>query len=141
MSILTAFLSGLIFGAGLVVSKMVQPAKVLGFLDIAGAWDPSLALVMVGAIIAAAGAFVIAKRRPKSALGLDTRLPENRRIDKRLVGGSIVFGIGWGLAGLCPGPALVDLGTGQAKAVAFFVALIVGMCFYEWAEIRKRRPG
>ena len=125
--ILTAFLSGLVFGVGLLVSGMSDPGKVIGFLDVAGRWDPSLAFVMGGAILV--GFFAFARAR---------RLPQRREIDVRLVGGSIVFGIGWGLAGFCPGPALVDFGAGIDKAAVFVIAMIAGMLLYtgleRWSE-------
>ena len=139
MAIVASLLAGLIFGIGLVVSGMADPAKVLGFLDLAGAWDPSLALVMAGAIAVGALAFAIAGRRQQSLLGLPMQLPAARPIDRRLVGGSLLFGVGWGLAGFCPGPALVALGAGHAKAAIFVVAMIAGMGLFEAIE-RVRRP-
>jgi uncharacterized membrane protein YedE/YeeE len=134
MTTFTAFLSGLVFGIGLLVSGMAEPAKVLGFLDVAGAWDPSLALVMGGAVMAGLGAFRLARRRSTSYLGLPLALPAARRVDGRLVGGSLVFGIGWGLVGLCPGPALVGLGAGQWQAVVFVAAMLAGMGIFQWLE-------
>jgi uncharacterized membrane protein YedE/YeeE len=118
---------------------MANPAKVLGFLDLAGAWDPSLALVMVGAIAVGVIAFAIAHRRSVSLLGTAMNLPSARQIDRRLVVGSTVFGIGWGIAGFCPGPALVALGMGVGKAVVFVAAMVVGMACFEWFEQRRRR--
>jgi uncharacterized membrane protein YedE/YeeE len=141
MSIITSLLAGLIFGLGLILSGMADPAKVLGFLDVAGAWDPSLGLVMVGAIAVGVVAFALAKRRRRSLLGLDMHLPDNSGIDRRLVGGSVLFGIGWGLAGFCPGPALVALGMGEAKAAVFIVSMLIGMGMFELLERRKKaRP-
>lgn len=137
MGIVTSLLVGVLFGVGLVISGMVLPSKVLGFLDIAGAWDPSLGLVMVGAVLASLGAFAIARRRRRSLLGFDMKLPTARGVDRRLVLGSLVFGIGWGIAGLCPGPAIVNLGTWQAKAIVFFVALVAGMALFEVFERHK----
>lgn len=134
MIILTAFLSGLIFGVGLLVSGMAEPAKVIGFLDITGAWDPSLALVMGGAVLAGLLAFRLAGRRATTYLGLPLTLPTARRIDRRLVGGSLVFGVGWGLVGLCPGPALVDLGAGHWQAAVFVAAMLTGMGIFQWLE-------
>ncbi|MEM5327696.1 YeeE/YedE family protein [Paraburkholderia sp. JHI2823] len=137
MAILTALLSGLIFGLGLMVSGMSNPAKVLGFLDIAGSWDPSLAFVMVGAIVVASLAFFIARRRKRSLLGLPVQLPTSTAIPPRLILGSAAFGIGWGLAGFCPGPALVALGAGYPKAIGFVAAMVAGMAVFELVERAK----
>lgn len=137
----TAFaslVSGLVFGLGLIVSGMANPAKVLGFLDIAGVWDPSLALVMVGAIAVAAIAFAVARRRTVSLLGAAMKLPTARDIDRRMVLGSVLFGIGWGVAGFCPGPALVALGMGQGNALVFVLAMLAGMGIFELLERRKQ---
>ena len=140
MQFVTALLAGLLFGVGLVVSGMSNPAKVLGFLDLAGRWDPSLAFVMIGAIAFASAAFVLARRRRRSYLGLPMQVPTPTRITRRLVLGSVVFGIGWGIAGLCPGPAFVALGAGNTKAVGFVVSMLVGMLVFEVAEAAKRKP-
>lgn len=129
-------IAGLVFGLGLIVSGMVQPDKVLGFLDLAGAWDPSLAFVMGGAIGVGLPAFALAKRRRETFLGLQMQLPQSTVVDRRLVGGSVLFGIGWGLAGLCPGPALVVAGAGDAKALGFVAAMVSGMAVFEWLERR-----
>ena len=137
MYIFTSLLAGLVFGVGLIVSGMANPAKVLGFLDLTGRWDPSLALVMVGAISVGLISFAVAKRRTQSFLGAEMKLPKARDIDRRLVGGGVLFGIGWGVAGFCPGPAVVALGMGEAKAVAFVVAMLVGMGIFELLERRK----
>lgn len=110
---------------------MSNPAKVLGFLDLAGAWDPSLALVMGGAIAIGSIAFAIAKKRHLSYLGLFMQIPTNRAIDKRLALGSVVFGIGWGLAGICPGPAIVLLGAGSIKGAVFVSSMLMGMGLYQ----------
>jgi uncharacterized protein len=134
MQALTALLAGLVFGIGLIVSGMFNPAKVLGFLDLAGNWDPSLALVMAGAIAVGAFAFAVAGKRSHTLVGTPMLLPSDRRLDRPLVLGSLLFGIGWGLAGFCPGPALVALGAGYAKAVVFVVAMLAGMLIFEWAE-------
>lgn len=135
---LSAFGAGLLFGIGLLVSGMANPEKVLGFLDLAGAWDPSLAFVMGGAIIIGLLAFAIARKRTLSFLGFDMKLPDNRRIDRRLVIGSLTFGAGWGLAGFCPGPGLVALGAGEAKAAVFVAAMIAGMAIFEMIERGRR---
>ncbi|RQS36495.1 hypothetical protein DIE03_04970 [Burkholderia sp. Bp8992] len=132
-----AFLGGLLFGIGLIVSGMANPQKVLGFLDLAGRWDPSLAFVMAGAVGVAVFAFAWAKRRTLSWLGLPIRLPAVRAITVRLVAGSAVFGIGWGMAGFCPGPAIVSIGFGSAKGIAFVVAMLAGMAIFEWVERRR----
>jgi uncharacterized membrane protein YedE/YeeE len=129
-----ALLSGLLFGTGLIVCGMANPAKVLAFLDVTGRWDPSLMLVMGTAVLVAAPAFALARRRDRSALGLPMRLPALRQIDRRVVLGSVVFGVGWGIAGLCPGPALVTLGTGEFKAVLFVAAMLIGRAIYETLE-------
>src|SRR6516225_1007403 len=118
MAALTALLAGLLFGLGLMVSGMADPQKVLGFLDLAGRWDPSLAFVMAGAIGVAVVAFAWTKRRTRSLLGLPIQWPAARTITVRLVAGSTVFGIGWGLAGFCPGPAIVSIGLGSVKGIA-----------------------
>jgi len=140
MIALASLLAGLVFGLGLIVSGMANPAKVLGFLDLAGHWDPSLAFVMAGAIAVGAIAFAVANRRAVSILGAEMRLPSARHIDRRLVLGSVLFGIGWGVAGFCPGPALVSLGMGEPKALVFVAAMLVGMGAFELFERRKRVP-
>lgn len=137
MAILTSLLSGLIFSVGLMVSGMSNPVKVLGFLDIAASWDPSLAFVMVGAIVVASLAFFVARRRTRSLLGLPMQLPASATITPRLVLGSAAFGIGWGLAGFCPGPALVALGAGYPKAIGFVAAMVAGMLVFELVERAK----
>ncbi len=137
MAILASLFAGLLFGFGLILSGMADPSKVLGFLDLAGPWDPSLALVMAGAIGVGLVAFQIAGRSRLSWLGLGITLPTARHIDRRLVGGSLLFGMGWGLAGFCPGPALVALGMGEAKAVVFVLAMLAGMGLFELLERRR----
>lgn len=136
---ISAFISGLIFGLGLLVSGMANPDKVLSFLDLAGNWDPSLALVMAGAIAVGVIAFTVVKGRTHSLLGEPLRLPVKKDLDRRLILGSLGFGVGWGLAGFCPGPALVALGAGAPKAIAFVAAMLAGMALYEVLEkIRAR---
>ena len=139
MYALSSFIAGLVFGIGLIVSGMVNPAKVLGFLDLAGAWDPSLALVMAGAVVVGAAAFALAGRRASTLLGTAMALPAARAIDARLVLGSLAFGAGWGLAGFCPGPALVALGAGKLKAVVFVAAMLAGILVFELAERARSR--
>lgn len=145
MKLVTALLAGLIFGIGLIVSGMANPAKVLGFLDLAGAWDPSLAFVMAGAIALAFIGFTLARKRTTSLLGEAMHLPSVQGLDRRLLGGSALFGIGWGIAGFCPGPALVALGMGGAtsgRALVFVVAMLAGMALFELIERRRlRKPG
>ncbi len=125
------FAVGLIFGMGLMLSGMTDPGKVIGFLDLFGSWDPSLALVMGGAILVGFFAFTIAKKRTTTFLGGVLRFPTNMDIDKKLVVGSLLFGAGWGLAGFCPGPALVSMADGQPKAMVFVLAMLVGMLGFE----------
>ena len=140
MRTLVAFVAGLVFGLGLLLSGMADPAKVLGFLDLAGAWDPSLMFVMGGAIGVGAVAFAAARRRTRSLLGEAMQWPTKTGIDRRLVAGALLFGAGWGLAGFCPGPAIVALGLGQAKAVVFVAAMLAGMGLFELVGAIRRRP-
>ena len=137
MRILMALITGLVFGIGLIVAGMTNPAKVLGFLDLAGHWDPSLALVMAGAILVALPAFRVAARRRQSLLGEPMHLPTATRIDRRLVLGSLAFGAGWGLAGFCPGPALASLATGAVQPLIFCAAMLAGMGIFELLERRR----
>ena len=134
MTTLVAFVAGLTFGTGLIVAGMTDPAKILGFLDVAGTWDPSLALVMIGAIAVGLIAFALARRRVSSALGLPMQSSADGTIDVRVVAGSLVFGLGWGLAGFCPGPAIVALGAGYGKAAVFVAAMLAGMGVFELVE-------
>ncbi|KAI3591276.1 hypothetical protein D9X30_3957 [Cupriavidus sp. U2] len=139
MPCLFALLAGLIFGIGLIVSGMANPAKVLGFLDLAGSWDPSLAFVMIGAIALTLLGVFVARRRGRTFLGLPLQWPANTGVTARLVLGSACFGIGWGLAGFCPGPALVALGAGYPKAVGFVAAMLAGMGVFEVVERARAR--
>ncbi len=134
---LSEFIVGLLFGLGLLLSGMTDPGKVLGFLDLFGQWDPSLAFVMGGAILVGFFAFAVAKKRTSNFLGGALSLPKSNVIDKRLVIGSLLFGAGWGLAGFCPGPALVSMASGQAQALIFVAAMVVGMIGFEMIE---RKP-
>jgi uncharacterized membrane protein YedE/YeeE len=138
---IASLFAGLIFGLGLIVSGMANPEKVLGFLDIAGAWDPSLAFVMGGAVIVGLVAFTIARRRTLSFLGFNIKLPTNTQIDKRLIVGSMMFGVGWGIAGFCPGPALVAFGAGEIKGVVFVASMVAGMMLFEIAERMRASTG
>ena len=128
------FVVGLLFGLGLMLSGMTDPGKVIGFLDLLGTWDPSLALVMGGAIMVGFFAFTVAKKRTSNFLGGAMRLPTHTDLDKKLVIGSLLFGAGWGLAGFCPGPALVSMADGQPKALVFVLAMLVGMLGFEWMD-------
>lgn len=139
MQALSAFLIGLLFAAGLILSGMTNPAKVLGFLDLAGHWDPSLAMVMGGAISVAMLAFRLAHKRSASLLGGALHLPTARQIDRRLLSGSLLFGAGWGLAGFCPGPALTSLGTGEVKAFVFVLAMLAGMLIFDRLELYRNK--
>lgn len=134
MQIFMALVVGLLFGIGLIVSGMTDPAKVIGFLDLAGNWDPSLGLVMGGAILVGIVAFGVARKRQRSLLGAPMRLPTATAIDRRLVLGSLAFGAGWGLAGYCPGPALASLAAGGEKPLLFTLAMLAGMALFEVLE-------
>jgi uncharacterized membrane protein YedE/YeeE len=136
MQTLMALISGLVFGIGLIAAGMTNPAKVQGFLDLAGRWDPSLAFVMGGAILVGVAAFRLAGKRERSLLGAAMQLPAASRIDRRLLLGSLTFGVGWGLAGICPGPALALLATGGMKPLIFVGAMLAGMGIFELLERR-----
>lgn len=124
---LIALVAGTLFGAGLVVGGMTDPGKVLGFLDLAGQWDPSLAFVMGGAICITLPVFQLMKRRSRPLLDTRFHLPTRTDLDPALLGGAALFGIGWGIAGLCPGPAIANLVHGTPQALAFVVAMVLGM--------------
>ncbi|WP_114662473.1 DUF6691 family protein [Polynucleobacter necessarius] len=121
------YLIGVLFGWGLIISGMTNPQKILGFLDLAGAWDPSLMFVMLGAIIVGLGGFYVVSKRTEAFFGGALHIPNRRDITKPLVIGSLIFGAGWGIAGFCPGPAIVALGAGHPKALIFLVAMLAGM--------------
>ena len=142
MRLASAFAIGLIFGLGITVSGMINPAKVLNFFDLAGTWDPSLALVMAGALAVAIPGYRLVLGRPSPTLAPRFELPDTRRIDRRLVLGSATFGIGWGIAGFCPGGALPALGTGEGSVFVFIAALIGGMLAARWLQARSlsRKP-
>ncbi len=131
MNRMMEFLIGLLFGVGLLLSGMTDPAKVRAFLDLAGEWDPSLAFVMAGAIGVGVFGFAMARRRSTSVLGDEMRLPSCDVIDARLLVGSAVFGVGWGLAGFCPGPAVVATGAGYWQPLVFTLAMLAGMAVHE----------
>lgn len=134
MRVLIAFLVGLVFGIGLIVAGMTNPAKVQGFLDLAGDWDPSLAFVMGGAVLVGAIGFRSARGRERALLGDAMRLSTNTAISRRLVVGSLTFGVGWGLAGFCPGPALASLASGRSEPLIFCIAMLAGMGIFEVLE-------
>jgi uncharacterized protein len=124
--------AGALFGLGLAVSGMVSPAKIIGFLDFAGDWDPTLAFVMGGALLVTIPAFRLILRRPRPVLADEFDLPTKKEVDSRLLAGSAIFGIGWGLAGFCPGPAVTALASGLAPVFAFVAAMVAGMAVYKW---------
>ena len=130
----TAGLAGLLLGLGLILSGMANPAKVVGFLDVAGPWDPSLGLVMGGGLVAGSIGFALLKKQPTTLLGEPLNLPTSRKIDLRLIMGSVLFGIGWGITGICPGPGLVLLGAGIPEGVIYIASLLVGMALYSVIE-------
>jgi uncharacterized membrane protein YedE/YeeE len=134
MYVLIALLAGLVFGLGLIIGGMTNPAKVLAFLDITGDWDPSLALVMMGAVAIGFFAFKSASRQSQSLLGLPMRLPDIRRIDFKLIMGAALFGLGWGLAGFCPGPAVVSVLVGGSAVWLFVASMLAGMLLFTLAS-------
>lgn len=137
--ILVAFAVGLAFGAGLAISHMMDPVFVLGFLDLAGHWNPTLLFVMGGAVVAAVPGFWLARRRTEPALGGTFLVPVRRDLDARLMAGAVVFGVGWGLAGLCPGPAVAGLSTGMWQFLVFVPAMLAGMAAHMLFERFARR--
>ncbi len=142
MRFVVALAAGVLFGLGLAVSRMVSPAKVLGFLDVAGRWDPSLALVMAGALIVTVPAFSPTLRLAKPVCADRFDVPTKSAIDGRLVGGATIFGVGWGLVGFCPGPAIASLGYGRVETLVFLAATIVGMLLFRLVPgpVAPRRP-
>ncbi len=135
--VVVAILCGILFGIGLVISDMVNPARVLAFLDVTGSWDPSLAFVMGGALIPSSIAYAIKRHRGRPVFEMRFHVPTNRTIDGALVSGALLFGLGWGLVGLCPGPALASLATGRWEAVLFVAAMIFGMFAYRTTSPRR----
>lgn len=137
---LVALVSGLLFGFGLTLSGMINPQRVLGFLDVAGAWDPTLAFVMGGALLVTLPAFQLVRKMKAPFCDISFQLPTNKLVDARLVTGAAMFGLGWGLVGLCPGPALGAIVTLQSDVLIFVVSMIVGMLAYKWwdqASVKK----
>jgi uncharacterized protein len=138
--VVAAFLSGLVFGAGLLVSQMSNPAKVIGFLDVTGSWDPSLAFVMAGAVAVFAVAYFSSKGRTAPLIAPQFARPSLRGIDLPLVAGSLIFGVGWGLSGFCPGPAIVSSAFGDWRVWVFVGAMILGMLPYRLRPRRQSIP-
>ncbi|CAO4140260.1 DUF6691 family protein [Methylorubrum aminovorans] len=136
----SAFAAGLLFGLGLIVSGMANPAKVLAFLDVTGRWDPSLAFVMAGAVAVSAVGYRVVRRRGRPVLATRLDLPTRRNIDLRLIAGAAVFGLGWGLVGLCPGPALTLLTVLPAQATTFVAAMAVGMLVFRRVSATDAKP-
>jgi uncharacterized protein len=136
-SVLVAILCGVLFGAGLVVSDMVNPARVLAFLDVAGAWDPSLALVLGGALIPSSLAYLIRRRMAAPIVATRFDVPTGRTIDRRLITGAALFGVGWGVVGLCPGPAIAALTTGRWQILLFVAAMVGGMALFRILHDRQ----
>jgi uncharacterized membrane protein YedE/YeeE len=132
LKMLVNLFAGTLFGLGLSISGMVNPAKVIGFLDFAGDWDPTLAFVFGGALLVAIPAFRLVLRRPQPVLADAFDLPTKKDVDGRLLGGAALFGIGWGLAGFCPGPVVTALASGLLPVFAFVAAMVVGMAIYKW---------
>lgn len=139
MRLLIAFTSGLLFGTGLTLSRMIDPAKVLSFLDLAGSWDPSLAFVMLGALAITVPAFALARRMQTPLCAEHFNEPTRRGVDTPLAIGAVLFGVGWGLVGFCPGPALAALGIGGSKVVLFVVAMLAGMAGYAAMDQSRSR--
>lgn len=137
MFALSALISGFVFGWGLLISGMVQPTKVLGFLDILGAWDPSLAIVMAAALAVSSAGFALAKRRATPIVATEAQWPTKTAVDRPLITGAALFGLGWGLVGLCPGPALENLVTLSPPLIVFVAAMAAGMLLH---DLRQKRP-
>ncbi len=137
MRIVLTYLTGMVFGLGITVSGMINPAKVVNFFDVLGTWDPSLAFVMAGAVAVTFLGYRLAMRRPAPLLADSFHLPANQRVDRRLLGGAAIFGVGWGIAGCCPGAALPALGTGRIEVFIFVAALIAGIIIARWLLSRS----
>lgn len=134
MPILIALISGILFGLGLVIAGMGNPAKILAFLDITGVWDPSLLITMAVGMVISGIAFLGVKKRAVSVLNCPLQIPTNQTIDKKLVTGSVLFGVGWGLAGICPGPALLLTGMGLTQGIIFTLAMVAGMAIFQFTQ-------
>jgi uncharacterized membrane protein YedE/YeeE len=144
MPILAALVSGLVFGFGLAISGMTQPTRVLGFLDVlgiaSGTWDPTLAFVMIGALAVAAPGFLLARSRTQPLFASAAAWPSKTEIDRPLIAGAVLFGVGWGLVGLCPGPAIANLATLSSRVIAFVVAMAIGMLALDFLRRRRVTP-
>jgi uncharacterized membrane protein YedE/YeeE len=140
MQIFLVFLSGLVFGLGLIISGMSNPAKVIHFLDLAGNWDPSLAFVMLGAIPVAWVGFRWIEKQGQTVFDQTLHLPGTKSVDRSLIVGGFIFGAGWAVAGFCPGPAIVALGAGYGKALVFVLAMVAGMLLHDQVYRRVVRP-
>ena len=132
LQIIASLIAGTFMGAGLMISGMMNPNKVLSFLDIFGNWDPTLIFVMGGAIFSALPGFWLSRRLTKPLLANNFQLPDKKKFDRRLVGGAAIFGVGWGLVGLCPGPAISAITTGSPQVIVFVISMTFGMAFYRW---------
>ncbi len=139
--ILGALIAGLVFGLGLAISQLINPAKVLAFLDVAGRWDPSLLVVMAGAVAVSFIGFRLAQRRSTPLFAARFELPTRRDLDTPLIGGAVLFGVGWGLTGLCPGPAIAALGFGLPQSFVFFAALVFGAWLRQITDRPAAAPG
>jgi uncharacterized protein len=137
ISLIFSLFAGLLFGVGLIFSGMTNPEKIIGFLDVTGKWDPSLLFVMLGAISISFFAFRRASKKSASILGQPMNIPTKKEIDVRLIVGSIIFGIGWGLAGYCPGPGIASIATSKLQPITFVIAMLFGMLAYEFTEKYK----
>jgi uncharacterized membrane protein YedE/YeeE len=134
VKVLASLVAGTLFGIGLTISQMINPAKVLGFLDIAGDWDPTLAFVMGGGLLVALPGYYLARKRGSALLGGPLSIPTNRTIDAKLIIGSVIFGVGWALAGLCPGPAIAGLSSGATSSFIFVAAMLAGMLVFRFTR-------
>lgn len=129
-----ALVAGTLFGLGLAVSEMVNPAKVIGFLDVAGDWDPTLAFVLGGALLVAFPAFRLILKQRRPVFAREFELPTKKHVDARLLGGAALFGTGWGLSGFCPGPAVTAMASGLSSVLVFVAAMVAGMAVYRWVQ-------
>ena len=141
MALFSAFVSGLLIGLGLLVSGMADPARVIAFLDVAGSWDPALLLVMAGAVGVSAVGFALARKTPQTPLSLPRQWPTAKTVDVPLIAGALLFGIGWGMAGVCPGPALIGMAMGKPAFWLFGVGLFAGMLLFSWWDTWRKRSG